>query len=105
MEENGILDINSENDLFLLHLVFLPFLIKSLNRSLAAWNIHKHSSLHFKAPEWVFNEGLRRLKRLIGNRRICTELDQVIDYISSFLINSCNKMKLFNHFKEGLGFY
>lgn len=40
MEATGILDIDSELDLFVLHCIFLPMISKSLKEFAGAWNMH-----------------------------------------------------------------
>lgn len=78
MEADGILDPISEIDLYTLHLIFKPMIQKSLERNRLNWNVHKHSSLHYKSPEWAFKEALQRLKSVQREwGKTCTELYQV----------------------------
>ena len=44
MEERGILDVNSEIDIFSLHYVFLPKIQRSLHAFQMGWNNHPMSS-------------------------------------------------------------
>jgi len=61
MEERGLLDPFNETHLYALHMVFKPLLQEATSRFRQNWNMHKHSSLHHKSPQWAFEEGLRRI--------------------------------------------
>ena len=58
MEETGLLDVNSEIDIFSLHFVFLPKIRRSLDAFKSGWNNHPMSSEGGLSPEQQWVHGL-----------------------------------------------
>ncbi len=78
MESAQILDSKNDTDLYCLHIVFGPLLNASIGKFFRTWNIHKHRNLHFKSPDWAFQQGLLRLKAYaLQNHETFVELQQV----------------------------
>lgn len=55
MEEEDLLDENSEIDLFCLHYVYLPRIQRSLKEFVGQWNCHRLSSVHSQSPVQLWN--------------------------------------------------
>ena len=63
MELNGILDVDSEEDLFCLHLVSYDLIQRSLQSFKDAWNCHKIRTEKHKSPIQLYLKGLEDLKQ------------------------------------------
>ena len=59
MEDSGILNPNSEVDLFALHFVFLPELQQQLDIFKEGWNHHRMRTAHNRTPTQMWLLGLR----------------------------------------------
>ncbi len=79
MENKGILNPDSELDLFCLHLVFLPIIQQHLDDFSFAWNHHGiRTTPGSSSPIRLFIRGLAALRRLSERQnQAFTELDQV----------------------------
>lgn len=58
MEATGILDACSETDLFILHLVFLPFINHNLHLFASAWNHHPIRTERNWSPKKIWLNGV-----------------------------------------------
>lgn len=54
LESEGVLDVNNDTDIFVLHCVYLPRINKALNEFVAAHNNHKISTENNRTPEQLF---------------------------------------------------
>ena len=54
MEAVGILDVDSEVDIFVLHCVFLKLINKSLNNFAQAWNVHPLRTENHWSPNKIW---------------------------------------------------
>ena len=57
MESEGILNVDDEQHLFVLHQVFLPRINRSLTKFVNQWNSHPVSSAQHQSPEQMFISG------------------------------------------------
>lgn len=72
LESSQLLDINSENDMYALHYVFLPRINTKLQEFIAGWNAHPLSTEKNKSPNQLWITGLHKI---IGtNSLICREI-------------------------------
>ena len=75
-KKKGILDPDSEVDLFCLHLVFLLIIQKQIDEFTIAWN-HHGITPGSSSPIWLFIRGLAALRRLAAEQQqTFTELKQ-----------------------------
>lgn len=58
MEDSGLLDVNSEKDLFAVHFVFLPRVNNQLTQFVNAWNRHPLRTENGLSPLQLWNRGL-----------------------------------------------
>ena len=58
MEDNGLLDVYNEKDLFAVQFVFLPRINNQLNQSASAWNRHPLRTENGLTPLQLWNRGL-----------------------------------------------
>lgn len=61
MEENNILEIENDQDLFCLHYVYIPRINQSLSKFKRTWNNHKLSSENQKTPMQLYLAGMLSL--------------------------------------------
>ncbi len=58
LEDNGLLDVNSDTDLFIIQYVFLPRINSQLNQFTNAWNMHPLRTERGLTPMQLWNRGL-----------------------------------------------
>ncbi|KAB0805136.1 hypothetical protein PPYR_02106 [Photinus pyralis] len=58
MEDQGLLDENSEIDLFCLCHIYLPRIRQSLNQFVQQWNYHGLSTMHSRSPFYLWNAAM-----------------------------------------------
>ncbi|KAI9564883.1 hypothetical protein GHT06_008624 [Daphnia sinensis] len=81
MERNGILNRDSELDLYCLHLIFIPVIQQHVDEFVDAWNLHSIRTAPFScSPVRLFIRGLAALKKKsVAEGRVFTELVQNIE--------------------------
>lgn len=96
-----MLDHKSEEDIYCLHLCFMPLLRKALRIFRRSWGFHKHRSLKHKCPDFVFERGLHDLRMFAIRKKLSfTELCQVNN---TEIINgmTLSRLKLLSRFLFG----
>eukprot|EP00794_Sanderia_malayensis_P020778 gene20778-22806_t len=68
MEIAGILNVDDENELFILHYVFLPRINRHLTEFSFGWNCHKLSAEKNVTPNQLWISGLHDINGLEGSR-------------------------------------
>jgi hypothetical protein len=58
MEDEGILDISNDMDMFALHWVFLPQINACMESFRRAWNSHRMRTERYRSPEQLWVEGM-----------------------------------------------
>ena len=79
MEDNGILDIDNESDIFCLHFVSTDLLQRTLSGFQMAWNNHRLRTEKNMSPNMLYAAGLAQLSKMQdqqSNEYVFTELVQ-----------------------------
>ena len=79
MESDGILDPDSDNDLFCLHAVYHPIINKMLERFSNSWVHHKIRTAENKSPLQLFIMGMQQIGREGG--MVPTEYFEVLSEV------------------------
>jgi hypothetical protein len=79
MEEEGLLNVDSEEHLLALQEVFIPRINRSLNEFVNQWNSHPVSSAGHQSPEQMFITGsLNSATSIHGNEDSPAESDETV---------------------------
>jgi hypothetical protein len=72
MEDENLLDLNDERDIFALHFVFLPVINSRMNEFRMAWNSHRLRTENNRSPEQLWLSGM--LKHANSNHSATSDM-------------------------------
>jgi hypothetical protein len=81
METKGVLDVDSNQDLFCLHIVATNLIQRSLQTFKDSWNCHPLRTENHRSPMQLYHDGLQHLKTQKDKGAIEGEVTELIQVI------------------------
>ena len=77
LEANNELDPLNEVDIYCLHLIYVPYINRSLERFVEAWNNHALSTEHNSTPLQLFLTGLWEQEQSVSDQESTADTDTI----------------------------